>query len=247
MLPDILYDISMEISPDMAVYKDRDAKRPVFEVTSDHQTASAYETRITMDMHTGTHIDAPLHMIKDGNTMEYFSFKNTFNDCIVLDLKDVEGGITGDDIHNVVLKDIKVNNVDINIESNNSDKDLLKSNKNNNDCIHNTGNLLKDRVVLLQTRNSYENRKEDFIYLAESGADYLIDNGIIGVGIDTLGIERSQEGHPTHKKLLSEKIFIIEGLELKDVLPGLYTLLLVPLKIKGVEAAPARAFLLGKA
>ncbi|MFP4015588.1 MAG: cyclase family protein, partial [Halanaerobiales bacterium] len=76
------------------------------------------------------------------------------------------------------------------------------------------------KVVLLQTKNSFEKRESNFIFLADSGADFLLENGALGVGIDTAGIERSQEGHPTHKKLLANKIFIIEGLVLKDVVPG---------------------------
>ena len=208
----ILYDISMEISPTMPVYKGKEEKRPVFNVISSHDIGDTFETSITFDMHTGTHIDAPLHMIKNGKTMDYFGFENIFTNCLVLDLKDVEGGITIDD-----LKKAEVNS-DIKIRNN--------------------------EVVLLQTKNSYQNRDLNFIYLADSGAEYLVEMGVMGVGIDTPGIEREQEGHPTHKKLLSNNVFIIEGLNLKGVIAERYKLMLVPLKIKNVEAAPARAFLL---
>lgn len=207
----LLYDISMEITPDMPVYKGQEEKRPKFRVTSNHEKASTYQTTITIDMHTGTHIDAPLHMIKDGATMECFQLENIFSNCLVLNLTDVEEGITSDD-----LKKAEVNS---NIEIRNNE------------------------VVLLQTKNSYQRRDKNFIYLAESGAEYLVEKGIIGVGIDTPGIERAQEGHPTHKKLLSNEVFIVEGLVLKDVLPDRYQLMLVPIKIN-VEAASARAFLL---
>jgi len=208
----VLYDISSEVSPDMQVYKGKEEKKPQFKVMSNHENASTYETSITFDMHTGTHIDAPLHMIKDGETMEYFQVEDIFSNCLVVDLRDVEGGITRDDLKRA------------------EEKGNIK--------------IMNNEVVLLQTKNSYEKREKDFIYLAESGAEYLVEKVIKGVGIDTPGIERDQEGHPTHKKLLGNSIFIIEGLELKDVLPDRYKLMLVPLKIRNVEAAPARAFLL---
>ncbi len=208
----VLYDISIEVSPDMQVYKGKEEKKPKFKVMSNHENASTYETSITFDMHTGTHIDAPLHMIKGGETMEYFQLENIFTNCLVVNLTDVEDGITIDDLKKAEEKQI--------IE------------------------IMNNEVVLLQTKNSYEKREKDFIYLAESGAEYLIEKGVIGVGIDTPGIERAQEGHPTHRKLLSKKIFIVEGLYLKEVLPARYKLMLVPLKIRDVEAAPARAFLL---
>lgn len=209
---EILYDISMEISPDMSVYKGKEEKRPKFKIKSDHDLADIYETSITMDMHTGTHIDAPLHMIKNGKTMEYFGVKNMYTNCLVLDLTSVEGGITINDLKKAELSnDIIINN---------------------------------NEVVLLQTKNSYQKRDENFIYLADTGAEYLVERGVIGVGIDTPGIERDQEGHPTHKELLSNNVFIVEGLNLKGVIIDKYKLMLVPLKIKDVEAAPARAFLL---
>lgn len=208
MVVKILYDISMEISPDMAVYKGEEEKKPVIIVQSNHNSDNTYVSRISCDLHTGTHIDAPLHMIAGGETMDYFGLDKLLSDCRVLDLIDVEDGI--------------------------SESDLKRY------------DILPGEVILLKTKNSFENRVLDFVYLTEGGAQYLVEKGVKGVGIDSLGIERSQKGHPTHKKLLSRGIFIIEGLVLKDVSSAEYILLLVPIKIAGVEAAPARAFLLEK-
>ena len=61
-----------------------------------------------------------------------------------------------------------------------------------------------------------------------------------------MGIERSQEGFPTHRSLLSNGIVILEGLRLKDIAEGDYILISLPLKIENVEAAPCRAVLLEK-
>jgi arylformamidase len=63
----ILYDISMAIEPGMAVYKNREEKRPRLTVTRDFKESSAYESRLEMDMHTGTHIDLPLHFLPGGS------------------------------------------------------------------------------------------------------------------------------------------------------------------------------------
>ena len=50
--------------------------------------------------------------------------------------------------------------------------------------------------VLLKSRNSFEDLLEgDFVYLDGTGARYLTDKGIIGVGSDALGIERAQAAH----------------------------------------------------
>ncbi|SHJ37559.1 cyclase family protein [Parasporobacterium paucivorans] len=99
--------------------------------------------------------------------------------------------------------------------------------------------------VLLKTRNSLEPILEkDFIYLDRNGAEYLAKIKIKGVGIDSLGIERSQPGHETHLALMEAGIHILEGLRLEKVAEGRYQLIAMPLNIIGSEAAPVRAVLI---
>lgn len=102
-------------------------------------------------------------------------------------------------------------------------------------------------IVLLKTTNSFLAPEApfnpEFVYLSADGAAYLVAQKIKAVGIDYLGIEHSQPGHPTHRQLLQAQIAIIEGLRLAAVAPGSYQLYCLPLKLIGVEAAPARAFL----
>ena len=78
----------------------------------------------------------------------------------------------------------------------------------------------------------------------ENAARYLVDKKIRGVGIDSLGIERAQAGHPTHNLLLGAGIVILEGLRLKNIKQDTYELYCLPLKIKNVEAVPVRAILI---
>ena len=99
----------------------------------------------------------------------------------------------------------------------------------------------------MKTKNSWDDQfQSDFIYLDKSGAEFLEENNVLGVGIDALGIERNQPYHETHKILLSRHIPILEGLRLKEVPAGEYILHALPLKIAGVEAAPTRAVLITK-
>ncbi|AIS52253.1 glucose-6-phosphate 1-dehydrogenase Zwf [Thermoanaerobacter kivui] len=106
-------------------------------------------------------------------------------------------------------------------------------------------NIQKGNFIIFKTRNSLvEDFDFEFVYLDKSGALYLKEKEIVGVGIDALGIERSQPDHETHKILLEAGIVILEGLRLKDVEEGEYFLYAAPLKIKGAEAAPTRAVLI---
>ncbi len=99
--------------------------------------------------------------------------------------------------------------------------------------------------ILCKTRNSFEPILEhEFVFLEQSGARYLAERRIKGIGIDALGVERSQPGHETHLALMKIGAHILEGLRLADIEEGEYLLIAVPLNIVGAEAAPVRAVLL---
>lgn len=98
---------------------------------------------------------------------------------------------------------------------------------------------------MLKTRNSFdETFRPDFISVKESGARFLVERQIKGIGIDGLSVESAQPGHETHLALLEKDIIILEGLALKDVAPGPYTMIALPLKISDADGAPARVVLI---
>jgi len=202
-----IFDISMPVTRFMPVYKGKEAKRPNLNTESDFSTGTAYESKLEMNMHTGTHLDRPLHMIPGGATIETLKLSQVITGCKVLDLTDADVKIS--------MEQLKQK--DINAED----------------------------FILLKTKNSFTDILEtDFIYLDRTGARYLRDLKIKGVGIDSLGIERSQPEHETHIQLLESDIVILEGLRLKDIEEGEYLLFAAPINITGAEAAPVRAILL---
>jgi arylformamidase len=102
--------------------------------------------------------------------------------------------------------------------------------------------------VLLKTRNSALLSRRDFdpgyTYLAPDGADYLVGAGVRLVGVDYLSIEQFHSGHHrTHRALLSREIVILEGLDLSRPPAGRYELICLPLRLAGLDGAPARAAL----
>jgi arylformamidase len=105
-----------------------------------------------------------------------------------------------------------------------------------------------DVRVLFKTRNSYLwGRKEfveDFVYITPGAARYIINEGIKVVGIDYLSVEKYGAEEPeTHLTLLGGGALIIEGLDLRDVEPGDYEMICLPLKIKDGDGAPVRIVL----
>ena len=103
--------------------------------------------------------------------------------------------------------------------------------------------------LLIKTANSrfwtedLNEFREDFIALDADAASHLVDLGIKVVGVDYLSVAPFNDPAPTHRILLEAGVLIIEGLNLSGIEPGQYTLLCLPLKIKGSDGAPARVLL----
>lgn len=104
-------------------------------------------------------------------------------------------------------------------------------------------------ILLCRTDNSWRWEspafRRDFTYLTEDAAELLVERGVRAVGMDYLSIERfGSADFPVHHRLLGAGVFVIEGLDLRSVEPGRYTLVCLPLKFPELDGAPARAVLL---
>lgn len=200
-------DISMTVRGDMPVYHNAVEKRPRHTVERRIPPDSVNESALSFNLHTGTHLDSPFHMIRGGWATELLPLERLVTPCRVLDLTHVRQGITRDDLAGF--------------------------------------GIAQGDFLLFKTGNSaFDQWREDFVYLEKSGARYLADLNISGVGTDALGIERAQPGHETHITLLEKEIIILEGLRLAHVAPGRYVLIALPVKIADADGAPTRAVLL---
>ena len=94
-----IHDISTLIHEDMIVYKNKKEKRPVITVVNDYLNSKSYESRALLDMHVGTHMDAPLHMIENGSTIDNQDLYKCVTECKVFDLSHVD--------EKILLKDIE--------------------------------------------------------------------------------------------------------------------------------------------
>jgi arylformamidase len=104
--------------------------------------------------------------------------------------------------------------------------------------------------VLIKTRNSSFIRGDTFVkdytYLAPDGAEYLVSLGVKLVGVDYFSVEQFHSGHHrTHRALLERGVIIVEGLDLSVPPGGPYELRVLPLRLAGLDGAPARAVLVG--
>lgn len=203
----LFYDISISINKDMIVYKNKIEKIPKINTILTHDINEIQESQFILDAHSGTHIDFPLHTIKNGKSSNDYTINSFMGKCQVLDLSFCSEFI--------------------------DDTDLSKF------------NIKEGEIILLKTQSKISNEFDfDFIYLSESGANYLVSKKIKAVGIDQLGIERNQENHITHNILLSKDILIYEGLNLSEISQDYYEFIGFPISIENVEASLVRAVLI---
>ncbi len=104
-----------------------------------------------------------------------------------------------------------------------------------------------DRLLLLTDASALwadPDFHEEFPHLDDAAAELLVERGVKLIGVDYLSVEAYKgRTRRTHHILLEAGVIIVEGLDLRDVAPGDYELICLPLRLSGMEAAPARAVL----
>ena len=109
--------------------------------------------------------------------------------------------------------------------------------------------IKKGDRLLFKTKNSEwinggdKNFHTDYVCVNPEASKYMVEKGVVLVGVDYLSVEGYHIGHDTHKTLLGAGVVIIEGLNLFNVEPGEYNLTALPVKIKDSNGAPARVIL----
>ena len=205
------YDISVPIADGGAVYPGN----PEIRITPQQEIAKGGSSNVSMlsfGSHTGTHVDAPKHMIEGGESVDKLPLDVLMGPAVLVDV--------GNQVMAVGEKELRLHE--------------LKGHKR----------------ILIKTRNSSFIRepqfRNDYTYLAPDGAEYLLSLGARLVGVDYFSVEQFHSGHHrTHNVLLGAGVIIVEGLDLSLPAPGPYELRVLPLKLAGLDGAPARAVLVG--
>jgi arylformamidase len=85
----------------------------------------------------------------------------------------------------------------------------------------------------------------EFLALDDDAGPWLVQRGIVLVGLDYMSIERFRSPtHAVHVAMLKTNAVLLEGLDLRAVAPGEYFMVCAPLPVVGADGAPARVFLL---
>ncbi|MCD4779606.1 MAG: cyclase family protein [Candidatus Omnitrophica bacterium] len=204
-----LIDISMNIQPQMVTWPGdpRVVLSPCLRMAKGDKCNM---TAITMGLHTGTHVDAPFHFLRRGQTIDSVPLDAMVGPARVIEIKDPR---------QVSTRELKRHSI------------------------------RKNELLLFKTKNSSWTQRartfrKEFVYIPEETARYLVSKKVKTVGVDYLSVGGyKKDGRKVHQHLLSAGIWLIEGLSLLDVTAGRYHLTCLPLKIVGVDGAPARAVL----
>lgn len=91
-----IIDISLEIKEKMAVYPGNpEPSLQKYRQIPEHSTT---ESKITFGSHTGTHVDAPQHVKKEGKTVEEMELDSFYGDAQVLNLTDCVESVSAQDL-----------------------------------------------------------------------------------------------------------------------------------------------------
>jgi arylformamidase len=169
----------------------------------------ATSSQLEMIPHCGTHIDAPLHFARNGQSIDQVALDRLIGPCLVVEHQG-EDHITKADLQAIGFRPTK--------------------------------------RLLVKTRNSAKLRDrtldETFLALLPDALEYAMQSGVELLGVDGLSIGPFGDlTTQTHVVFCGAGGIIIEMLDLLDVIPGEYVLIAMPVKLEGVEAAPARVIL----
>jgi len=176
--------------------------------------------------HCGTHMDAPAHAVADGRTVDQIPLARLHGPGFVLDL----AGACAED----------------------PDFDVAPEHVEAFEAEH--GRIEPGSVVILRTGwgqfwsvdGGYVVVRDDGWHwpgLSGDAAHLLVQRGVIGVGIDTVGLDG---GHvamtlAAHRHVLGSGAFILENLAGLDLLPArVEELWALPIKVEGGSGGPTR-------
>jgi arylformamidase len=202
-------DISVPIRDGM-VHWPSDSPVSIKRVEDIEKGDTANLSAISMGAHSGTHVDAPIHFLQQGQGIDNIPIDTLVGRARVIEIRDPEL-IKPEELVGLGIRD--------------GERILFKT--------ENSSHVWqKDEFV------------EDFVFISDAAADFLVDRGVRLIGIDYLSVGSFKHGGSyVHKTLLNGGIWIIEGLNLSNVTPGNYDFICLPLRIVGGDGAPARAIL----
>ena len=193
------------------------------ELTQHHRGPGFWQvSSVNQGLHTGAHIDSPLHVFKDGITTAEISLEQVVGEALVVDLSFVGAN------HKVTIDDLRRGGAG---QVKKGDIVLLRTD---------------------WTDKMYGKWPDYFTqspFFPPESAEWLVGKGPKSIGFDFFEEycarlpEFTSEDFPMHRVILGAGIVIMEGITNLGALPRRRVPFYAPFyKIEGTEGAPARFF-----
>jgi arylformamidase len=189
---------------------------PRFEWHSTFETKRRLSSYFTISTHTGTHVDAPLHFIPGGKSIDQIDLDQLCGWANIIDLRGIR-------TYDRVIDAVEFKNK----------------------CRGLKPGVITLFYTGLKAKLGSEVFLKEFNILDSCSMEYLVSLPIKALGIDAVSIDKFEDVEfVNHKTILSAGIPIIEGLANLNQLvnQGGFRFTAAPLILSGREAAPCRAF-----
>ena len=206
-----IHDISMDVGPGMLHYGKRPEVYPVEQIATGH---AANVSRWLIGSHTGTHVDAQLHFVEGGQTVDRLPLEELVGPARVVDCTRSDEPIGRAAVEAAGLDGA----TRVLFKTSNSTRALLDVPK------------LDPTYVGVATDAAQA--------LVDAGVRFV---GLDYITIETY--DNSVEW-PAHHILCDAGVTILEGADLRGVDDGTYFMCCLPVRLVGSEAAPARTILI---
>jgi kynurenine formamidase len=181
--------------------------------------------QVTMNEHSGTHVDAPAHFISDGKgaahvTIDRVPLSRLMGRGVRIDCRKFKAG---ENVTEAAIAEWEKNHGTI------GPGDII---------LFNFG--WSSRWALRPHHLSYIT---DWPGVAMDAAEYLIRKQVAAIGVDTLSPDTPEalNSDPIHPRVLEKQLLILENLCNLEQIPDFFVFLALPLKLAGGSGSPVRA------
>ena len=215
-----IIDLSLPIKPGMYMPKAHWHPQVEFTIMGTHAKEGRMARSLLLGTHSGTHMDAALHFLPDGDTIDNVPLEKVIGPAQLIDVSFVEAG------HGITPDDLK--------------KGIIGS----------RGNKIVEPRVVLRTgwvKKAYGTDVfgKDKPYLTKETVSWLLEQGVNFLLMDTPDPDSPQDfvfgkPAPIHVLMFENDMTLVENIANADQLPEFFTIIALPLKLEGCDGAPSR-------
>ena len=211
-----LFDLTHDLSPNTQVFPVHWHKQVSFEPLGTIETVGRRTTQIHMGTHSGTHVDAPSHFLKDGLTINAMNLDRFVGSAISVDLSN--------------FREFEVVNT--------IDLEKLATEEWQNQIL-----IFYFGWSQYFGEGKYYSHQP---YFSLDACQYLLTYSPRAIGYDIAMPDNPTDGYasecdsPAHKLLLGAGIPLLENLKISSALPMRFEIAFLPLKLIDLDGSPVR-------